>query len=61
MGNLFGTLIGLIVGIPIALGIDRFKQEEQVGLKRQAEKEELITTLTNLSNPLKEELSHNHA
>jgi len=59
LGNLFATIIGVIVGIPIALELNRVQQERQIRDKQESEKKEKSQHKSRLLTLIKNELDYN--
>jgi hypothetical protein len=60
MGNWFATIIGIIVGIPIALEINRRQQIDQNKKEQTALEQEKVGRKRKILTLLREELSFNH-
>ena len=59
MGNLFATMVGLVVGIPIGLEINRRQQEEIEAKEQKAQEAKKQEKLRVLSERLEKELTYN--
>jgi hypothetical protein len=59
MGNWFATMIGVIVGIPIALEIHRRQQQAQEKKEQETQEREALTRKAKILSLVKKELEYN--
>ena len=59
MGNWFATMIGVIVGIPIALAIDRWQRQIEEKKEREAQEQEALVRKAKILTLVKGELEYN--
>ncbi len=59
LDSFLATMLGVLVGVPVALGLDRFRQREEDTKRRDREHNEQIKMLTVLVDRIALELSHN--
>ena len=59
MGNWFATMIGVIVGIPIALAIDRWQRQIQEKKEREAQEQEVLVRKAKILALVRGELEYN--
>jgi hypothetical protein len=59
MGNWFATMIGVVLGIPIALGLSRWQQRQQEQQERTARARETADHRTRVLHVIKNELQFN--
>jgi hypothetical protein len=60
MGNWFATVIGVVVGIPIALGLSRWQEKEQERREQSTREEEASTRKAEILRLIQTELKHNY-